>query len=153
MIATPAERIAELGLDLSSPFPSFGTYVMLKRSGHQIFTAGHVPIGEHGLVTGKLGADLTVEEGYEAARLAGVSLLASLHAELGNLDRVDQFVSVLATVNADPAFTDHTKVADGASDLFVAVFGDVGQHARLAVGVSSLPANMAIEVQAVVDVA
>ncbi len=151
--ATPAARLEELGIDVSAPFPAFGTYVMLRRSGRQIFTAGHVPIGEDGLVTGKLGSDLTVDQGYAAARLAAISLLASLHAELGNLDLVDQFVSVFATVNAEPSFADHTKVADGASDLFVAVFGDAGQHARLAVGVSSLPANMAIEVQAVIDIA
>jgi len=147
-----AERLAELGIDVSSPFPSFGTYVMAVRSGSQVVTAGHVPIGPDGLVVGKLGAELTVEQGYEAARLAGVSLLATLLDELGDLARVRQFVTVLATVNAVPSFTEHTAVANGASDLFVAVFGDAGRHARLAVGVSSLPADMAIEVQAVVDV-
>ncbi len=153
MTTAPAARVTELGIDVTSPFPSFGSYLMVRRSGDQLVTAGHVPISESGLVTGKLGCDLSVDEGYEAARLAGISLLATLHAELGTLDLVQQFVSVLATVNTDPSFTDHTKVADGASDLFVAVFGDAGRHARLAVGVSSLPANMAIEVQAVVDVA
>ena len=148
---TPAERAAELGLDLGSPFPSFGTYVMAVRSGSQLVTAGHVPIGPDGLVTGKLGAELSVEQGYAAARLAGISLLATVQAELGDLDQVARFVNVLATVNAVPAFTEHTAVADGASDLFVAVFGDAGRHARLAVGVSSLPADMAIEVQATID--
>jgi enamine deaminase RidA (YjgF/YER057c/UK114 family) len=150
--STAEARAAELGLDLSHPFPSFGTYVMAVRSDNQIFTAGHVPIGPDGLVTGKLGGDLSVEEGYEAARLAGVSLLATLRSELGDLDRVIRFVHVLATVNAAADFTEHTAVANGASDLFVAVFGEDGQHARLAVGVNSLPANMAIEVQAVVEV-
>ena len=145
-------RVAALGIDLGSPFPSFGTYVMAVRSGSQIVTAGHVPIGPAGLVTGKLGGELSVDEGYEAARLAGVSLLATLRAELGDLGRVRQVVHVLATVNAVPSFTEHTAVANGASDLFVAVFGDAGRHARLAVGVSSLPADMAIEVQATVDV-
>ena len=144
-------RIAELGLDLSSPFPSFGTYVMAVRTGSQLVTAGHVPIGPDGLVTGKLGGSLSVPEGYQAARLAGISLLATLQAELGDLAQVRRFVSVLVTVNAVPEFTEHTAVADGASDLFVAVFGEAGRHARLAVGVSSLPADMAIEVQATVD--
>jgi enamine deaminase RidA (YjgF/YER057c/UK114 family) len=148
----PTRRAAELGLDLGSPFPSFGTYVMAVRSGTQLVTAGHVPIGPDGLVTGKLGGGLSVEDGYQAARYAGISLLATVQAELGDLDRVVRFVNVLATVNAVPSFTDHTKVADGASDLFVAVFGDAGRHARLAVGVASLPADMAIEVQATLEV-
>jgi enamine deaminase RidA (YjgF/YER057c/UK114 family) len=148
---SPAERLIELGVDISSPFPSFGTYVMAVRSGSQIVTAGHVPIGPDGLVVGKLGGSLSVEEGYQAARFAGISLLATLQAELGDLGRVRQFVNVLATVNAIPEFTQHTAVADGASDLFVAVFGDAGRHARLAVGVGSLPADMAIEVQATID--
>jgi enamine deaminase RidA (YjgF/YER057c/UK114 family) len=147
----PAARVAELGIDLGSPFPSFGTYVMAVRSGSQLVTAGHVPIGPDGLVTGKLGGSLSVEDGRAAARLAAISLLATLLAELGDLREVRQFVSVLATVNAVPEFTEHTAVADGASDLFVEVFGDAGRHARLAVGVGSLPADMAIEVQAVVD--
>jgi enamine deaminase RidA (YjgF/YER057c/UK114 family) len=147
----PRDRVAALGLDLTSPFPSFGTYVMAVRSGSQLVTAGHVPIGPDGLVTGKLGAQLSVDEGYAAARLAGVSLLATVQAEVGDLDRVRQFVNVLATVNAVPEFTEHTAVANGASDLFVEVFGDAGRHARLAVGVSSLPADMAIEVQATID--
>jgi enamine deaminase RidA (YjgF/YER057c/UK114 family) len=147
----PAARVAELGIDLGSPVPSFGTYVMAVRSGSQLVTAGHVPIGPDGLVTGKLGGSLSVEDGRAAARLAAISLLATLLAELGDLREVRQFVSVLATVNAVPEFTEHTAVADGASDLFVEVFGDAGRHARLAVGVGSLPADMAIEVQAVVD--
>lgn len=148
----PSARLDALGIDIGEPFPSFGQYVMIRRSGSQLFTAGHVPIGDDGLVTGKLGESLGVDEGREAARLAGVCLLATVQAELGDLDRVTQFVHVLATVNAHPSFTDHTAVADGASDLFVGVFGERGRHARLAVGVSSLPADMAIEVQAVIDV-
>ncbi len=151
-VATPDQRAAALGLDLSSPFPSFGTYVMAVRSGSQLVTAGHVPIGPDGLVTGKLGGSLSVAEGSAAARLAGISLLATVRAELGDLGAVRQFVNVLVTVNAVPEFTEHTAVADGASDLFVAVFGDAGRHARLAVGVGSLPADMAIEVQATIEV-
>jgi enamine deaminase RidA (YjgF/YER057c/UK114 family) len=149
--SNPAQRVAELGLDLSSPFPAFGTYVMAVRSGSQLVTAGHVPVGPDGLVTGKLGGTLSVEDGYAAARLAAISLLATVQAELGDLGAVLRFVSVLATVNAVPEFTEHTAVADGASDLFVAVFGDAGRHARLAVGVGSLPADLAIEVQATID--
>ena len=98
------------------------------------------------------GEDLTVEEGRRAARLAALSLLATVQQELGSLERVDRFLRVYGVVNATPAFTDHTTVIDAASDVFVQVFGERGQHARLAVGVSSLPANLALEVEATIAV-
>lgn len=139
-------------VQLPRPFPSFGTYEMAARTGDLVVTAGHVPAGDDGLVTGALGRDLTVEQGYEAARLAGASLLATLDDALGDLGRVERVVSVLATINATADFTDHTRVADGASDVIVEVLGEAGRHARLAVGVVSLPADVALEVQAVVAV-
>ena len=148
----PSARLAELGIELPDPFPAFGTYVMSVVDGTTLYTAGHVPIDGSTLITGKLGADLDVEQGKWAARCAALSMLATLHAELGDLARVRRILSVTATVNAVPTFTDHTSVADGASDLLVAVFGDAGRHARLAVGVSSLPADMAIEVQAIIAI-
>ncbi len=147
-----ARRLDELGIELPEPFPALGTFVPAVRAGSLVFMSGHVPHDAGGVVTGRLGEDLAVEDGYRAAGLAARSLLATLLVELGDLDRVVRIVSLLVTVNAAPAFVEHTAVANGASDLLVEVFGDAGRHARLAVGVSSLPANLALEVQAVVEV-
>jgi enamine deaminase RidA (YjgF/YER057c/UK114 family) len=118
-----------------------------------LYTSGHIPLGADGtLVTGRLGDTLTVEDGRIAARLAALSLLATVQAELGDLARVDRFLRVYGVVNATPDFADHTAVIDAASDVFVQVFGERGEHARLAVGVSSLPANLAVEVEATIAV-
>jgi enamine deaminase RidA (YjgF/YER057c/UK114 family) len=141
-------------LELPPPFPPAGTYVPAVRTGNLLFLAGHIPIGaDNTLVLGKLGADLDVEQGRHAARLAALSALATLKDELGDLDRVTQIVSVRGVVNATPDFAAHTQVIDGASDVFVEVFGDRGKHARLAVGVSSLPVNLALEIELVAEVA
>lgn len=120
--------------------------------GSTLYSAGHVPFDGTSLVTGKLGDELDAEQGYRAARLAALSLVATLRHELGDLARVTKIVHLTGTVNATPDFTDHTGVIDGASDLLVDIFGLTGMHARLAVGVNSLPANMALEVQAVIAV-
>lgn len=149
---TIEQRLEELGVELPDPFPALGTFVPAVRTGSLVFTAGHVPHDGDGVVTGRLGDDLSVVDGYRAAGLAARSLLATLRQELGDLDRVVRIVSVLGTVNATPSFVEHTAVVDGASDLLVQVFGEAGRHARLAVGVSSLPANLALEIQAVVEV-
>ncbi len=123
------------------------------RTGNLIFLAGKGPRKpEGGKVTGKLGADLTIEEGYEAARLAGIAQLSVLKAELGNLNRVKRVVKVKGMVNAEPDFTDHPKVINGYSDLMVAVFGERGKHARAAVGMGSLPSDIAVEIEMVVEV-
>ncbi len=143
-----ADRLAAAGIELPEPFPSFGSYIMCKRWGSQLFTAGHVSAAGDQFITGKLGGSLDVEAGRDAARLAARSLLASVQAELGDLDQVEQVLQVLVTVNATPEFTDHTAVADAASDVLTAAFGEAGRHPRLAVGVSSLPADLAVEVQA-----
>lgn len=141
------------GLDLPVVFPPAGTYRSAVLHGNVLHTAGHIPLGADGtLVLGRLGEDLTVEEGREAARYAALSLLATVQQELGSLDRVDRFLRVYGVVNATPSFTDHTTVIDAASDVFVQVFGERGEHARLAVGVSSLPANLAVEVEATIAV-
>ncbi len=139
-----------LDLDLPDPFPSFGTYVMAVMDGDMLYTAGHVPFDGTALITGKLGDQLTVEQGYHAARIAALSMLATIRHQVGDLARVRRVISLTGTVNATPDFTQHTQVIDGASDLLVEVFGDAGKHARLAVGVSSLPADMALEVQAII---
>jgi len=148
--ANAGARIDQLGLTIPDPFPSFGSYVMAVIDGTTLYTSGHVPFDGTALITGKLGDDLSIEEGAQAARLAALSLLATLRAELGRLSRVRQILHVTGTVNAAPHFVDHTAVIDGASDLLVDVFATRGQHARLAVGVNSLPADMALEVQAVI---
>lgn len=141
------------GLELPDVFPPAGTYRSAILHHGVLHTAGHIPLGADGtLVLGRLGEDLTVEQGRLAARLAALSLLATVQQELGSLERVDRFLRVYAVVNATPAFTDHTTVIDAASDVFVHVFGERGEHARLAVGVSSLPANLAVEVEATIAV-
>lgn len=141
------------GLDLPDVFPPAGTYRSAILHDGVLHTAGHIPLGADGtLVLGRLGEDLTVEEGRVAARLAALSLLATVQQELGSLERVDRFLRVYGVVNATPSFTDHTTVIDAASDVFVQVFGERGAHARLAVGVSSLPANLAVEVEATIAV-
>jgi enamine deaminase RidA (YjgF/YER057c/UK114 family) len=147
-------RIQELGLELPAPFPPAGEYVNAVRTGSLLVLAGHIPLGaDQQVVLGKLGDDLDVEAGRRAARLAALSALATLRAELGSLDRVVQIVSVRGLVNATPDFMAHTQVIDGASEVFVEVFGERGRHARLAVGVSSLPANLALEIELLVEVA
>lgn len=146
-------RLASLGLQLPDPFPPAGEYVNLVRTGNLLVLGGHVPIAADGrIVFGRLGEDLDVETGREAARLAALSALATLRHELGSLDRVGQIVSVRGVVNAAPDFTQHTQVIDGASEVFVELFGGRGRHARLAVGVSSLPANLALEIEVLVEV-
>ena len=139
------------GLQLPDVFPPVGTYLSARLHDGVLYTAGHIPLGADGtLITGRLGDALTIEEGAHAARLAALSLLATVQQELGSLDRVDRFLYVYGVVNAAPHFTAHTTVIDGASDVFVQVFGERGAHARLAVGVSSLPADVAVEVQATI---
>lgn len=152
-MTTPDEKVRELDLELPAPFPPAGTYVNAVRTGNLLVLGGHIPISAANVpVLGKLGADLDVEAGRGAARLAALSALATLRAELGSLDRVARIVSVRGVVNAAPDFAAHTQVIDGASEVFVAVFGERGRHARLAVGVSSLPANLALEIELLVEI-
>lgn len=140
-------------LVLPPVFPPAGIYRSAVIHDGVLRTAGHIPLGADGtLVLGRLGETLTLEEGQHAARLAALSLLATVQHELGSLDRVDQFLHVFGVVNASADFTAHTAVIDAASDLFVQVFGERGQHARMAVGVSSLPAGLALEVEATIAV-
>ncbi len=150
----PEARLKELGIDLSTPSAPVANYVNAVRTGNLIFLAGKGPKQSNGEdITGKLGADLTIEQGYEAARVTGINQLSVLKAELGNLNKVIRIVKVKGMVNAVPEFTDHPKVVNGYSDLMVAVFGERGKHARAAVGMGSLPNNIAIEVEMVVEVA
>jgi enamine deaminase RidA (YjgF/YER057c/UK114 family) len=149
----PEAKLKELGIELSTPSAPVANYVNAVRTGNLIFLAGKGPRKTDGQnITGKLGDDLTIEQGYEAARITGINQLSVLKAELGNLNRVKRIVKVKGMVNCTPDFKDQPKVVNGYSDLMVAVFGDKGKHARAAVGMGSLPSNIAIEVEMIVEV-
>ena len=145
------ERLKELGLELPPAAKPVANYVPAVRAGNLVFLSGHGPVGKDRLIAGKLGAGLTVEEGYQAARLVALGLLGSLKALIGDLDRVRRIVKVLGMVNCDPAFMEHPRVVDGASDLLVEVFGEKGRHARSAVGMNALPFNIAVEIEMIVE--
>lgn len=149
----PESKLQELGIELSTPSAPVANYVNAVRVGNMIFLSGKGPLKADGKnITGKVGADLTIEEGNEAARITGINQLSVLKAELGNLNKVKRCVKVLGMVNAAPEFTDHPKVINGYSDLMVAVFGEKGKHARAAVGMGSLPSNIAVEIEMIVEV-
>jgi enamine deaminase RidA (YjgF/YER057c/UK114 family) len=149
----PEAKLAELGIALPEPSVPVANYVKAVRTGNLVFLSGHGPHRSDGsLVTGRLGENLTLEEGYEAARLTGIALLSTLKSEIGDLGRVRRIVKVLGMVNSDPSFTDQPKVINGCSDLLVEVFGERGRHARAAVGMASLPIGMAVEIEMVVEV-
>jgi len=123
------------------------------RSGNLVFLSGHGPFNEDGaLITGKVGADLTTEQGYAAARRIAIGLLGSLKAAIGDLDKVQRVVKLLGLVNCPPDFGDQPKVINGASDFLVEVFGDKGKHARSAVGTNALPMNIAAEIEMIVEI-
>lgn len=149
----PEEKLEKLGIALSKPSAPVANYVNAVRSGNLMFLAGKGPLQPNGEnITGKVGVDLTIEQGYEAARVTAINQLSVLKAELGNLNKVKRIVKVLGMVNAAPDFTDHPKVVNGYSDLMVEVFGDKGKHARAAVGMGSLPGNIAVEIEMIVEV-
>jgi enamine deaminase RidA (YjgF/YER057c/UK114 family) len=147
-------RLAELGYVLPVAAKPAANYVMCRRVGNLVYTAGHLPQpAAGGLVTGKVGSELTTEEAYDAARVVGLNILATLKHELdGDLDRVKQFVKVMAFVNCVDGFSNQPKVVNGCSDMLGAVFGDKGRHARSAVGTNSLPLNVPVEIECIVEV-
>jgi enamine deaminase RidA (YjgF/YER057c/UK114 family) len=146
------ERLRELGIQLPEPRRPMANYVPARRVGSLVFTAGQVSGTGGREHKGKLGAELSVEDGQAAARTCALNCLAALLTVLDSLDQVRQVVRVSAFVNSAPGFNQQPAVANGASDLFVDVFGDAGRHARTAVGVSDLPADFAVEVDLVVEV-
>ena len=150
----PEARLIELGITLPSPPSPVANYVNAVRTGNLIFMAGKGPLRTDGTeLTGKLGADVTIEQGYEGARLAAINQLAVLKEMLGDLKKVRRIVKVLGMVNSDPSFVDQPKVINGFSDLMVEVFGERGRHARAAVGMASLPRGQAVEIEFIVEVA
>ena len=147
------ERIKTLGYTLPPPPPPAGNYVPAQRAGNLVFLSGVISRNIDGsFVQGKLGRELTVDQGYEAARLCALNILANLKAAIGDLDKVVRFVKVLGMVNSDPEFTEAPAVINGCSDFLVEIFGDKGRHARSAVGLATLPLGVAVEVEAIVEV-
>src|SRR5918997_3772144 len=140
-------RLRDLGFELPPPPPAAGNYVGAVRVGQLVFVSGHGPVEDGELVyRGKLGQDMDIDTGREAAQLVILNALASLKAEIGNLDRVRRIVKLLGMVNSPPDFVEQPKVIDGASDLLTAAFAGKGQHARSAVGFVSLPYGIAVEI-------
>jgi enamine deaminase RidA (YjgF/YER057c/UK114 family) len=151
------DRLAELGLELPKPFAAPPgvefKFDLVQVNGNLAYVSGHLPTdGAEVLVTGKVGADVTVEEGYEAARLVGLAICAGLKQELGDLDRVSRWVKVLGLVNCAPGFSKTPAVINGFSELIMELWGEAGRHARSAIGASELPFDVPVEVEAIVEV-
>jgi enamine deaminase RidA (YjgF/YER057c/UK114 family) len=146
-------RLAELGITLPEPFPPVGNYTSCTRTGDLLFVGGHGPTDGTTTIVGKVGTDLTLEQGRDAARLTARSLLATMRAELGGLDHVEQIVKVFGMVNVGGSFDRTPAVIDGCSDLLVDVFGERGRHTRSAVGMAALPFGIAVEIELIARVA
>lgn len=146
-------HLQELGIELPSVPPPGGSYVHAVRTGNHLYLAGKGPWNPNGnRPTGKVGRDFTTEEAYQHARAVGLVLIAVMKETLGDLDRVKQIVKVFGMVNAVPEFGEQPQVINGCSDLFVEVFGDQGRHARSAVGLGSLPMQITVEIEAIIEV-
>ena len=145
-----ADRLAELGIALPQAAAPVAAYVPVVVAGNLAHVSGQLPFVDGALVTGRLGEDLSLEQGVAAARACGLMILAQLEVALGSLDRVERIVKLGAFVNSAASFTDQPKVANGASELMAQVFGEAGRHARSAVGVPVLPLGAAVEVDAIV---
>ena len=147
------QRLKELGIELATPTSPMANYVNAVRTGNLLYLAGKGPgLPGKPLPTGKVGRDFTIEQAYVHARETGLSLIAVMKAELGDLDRVKRIVKVLGMVNATPEFGNQPEVINGCSDLFVEVFGHRGRHARSAVGMGSLPRGIPVEIEVIVEV-
>ncbi len=147
-------RLSELGIELPTPTTPVASYVGFVQTGNLVYISGQVTV-ENGTIqyAGKLGAEFTVEQGYKAARICGINLLAQLkNACGGDLDRVKRVIRLGGFVACTADFTDHPKVINGASDLMAEVFGDLGQHARAAIGNPSLPLNTAVEIEGLFEI-
>jgi enamine deaminase RidA (YjgF/YER057c/UK114 family) len=152
MAAGIEARLQELGIVLPELPPPGGNYIPAKTVGHTVYLAGVISTNSAGVITGTVGLDRTIEEGYAAARACALTQLAVVRRHLGSMDAVKGIVGVNGYVNAVPGFADSPKVINGASDLFVEILGDAGRHVRAAVGVSALPRNALVELQITVEV-
>jgi enamine deaminase RidA (YjgF/YER057c/UK114 family) len=152
-VATPEERLAELGIQLPTPPAPAAAYVPFVRTGNLVLTSGQVAVGEAGLIAeGIVGADVDLETAVGCARQCAINVLAQIKAAVGELSAVEQVVKLTVFVASAPTFTQQHLVANGASELLGEVFGDLGRHARSAVGTPSLPTNSPVEVEAIVAV-
>jgi enamine deaminase RidA (YjgF/YER057c/UK114 family) len=149
---TPEERLKEKGIILTAPGAPVANYVNVVRVGNLLFLSGKGPTKSDGTnITGKVGKDLTIDQGYEAAKFCAINHIAVLKTEMGDLSKVKRIVKVLGMVNCTDDFKDQPKVINGYSDFMVAIFGDKGKHARSAVGMNSLPFDIAVEVEVIVE--
>lgn len=152
-MTTIEQRLAELGYTLPAVFPRMGSYELFVRVGNLLYLSGAAPKAPNGeWMIGKVGREFSAEEAHEHARYVGLQHLAVLKEAAGELDRVKRVIKVLGMVNAVPEFTQYTQVVNGYSDLLIQVFGEAGKHARSAVGMAGLPANVSVEVEAIVEV-
>src|SRR5262245_50307223 len=140
-------KLIELGLDLPPLFPPAGNYLGCKRVGDILYVGAHGRVTSSGITSGKVGADLSLEQAKEAAKATALSMLATVRAELGSLDRVKQIIKVFGMVNCAPGFNQTPAVIDGCSDVLVAIFGEAGRHTRSAVGLAELPFDIAVEIE------
>lgn len=151
---TPSQKLLELGITLPNAAPPVGSYIPAIQSGRHIYTSGQIPLREGKLAyAGKVPHDISLEEAAQAAEMCALNALAAIARVAGNLDAVDRIVRVCVYVASSPGFTAQPKVANGASDFLVKVFGDKGRHARSAVGVAELPLNAPVEVEVVAEIA
>ena len=152
--STPEERIAELGLELPPVVMPLASYVPAVRTGSLVYTAGQVPmVGGKLAATGKVGAEISAEQGGELAKICALNVIAAIQSEVGDLSRVVRIVKVVGFVASAPDFYGQPQVINSASDLLAAVFGEAGKHARSAVGVAVLPLNAPVEVEAIAEIA
>lgn len=142
-----ANRLRELGIELPPPFPPAGNYLACVIDAGIVHVGGHGPIAGEVVMQGKVGRDLTLEQGQLAARMTGLSILATLNVELGDLDRIERVIKVFGMVNCAPGFNQTPAVINGCSDLLVEIFGDAGRHTRSAVGMAELPFDIAVEIE------
>ena len=144
---TIADRLTEFGLMLPTVFPPAGNYVGCVIVGDIVHVGGHGPVDGDTVICGKVGAELTLEDARRAARMTALSILSTLNAELGNLDRIRRIIKVFGMVNVAPGFNQTPAVIDGCSDLLIEVFGERGRHTRSAVGLAALPFDIAVEIE------
>jgi enamine deaminase RidA (YjgF/YER057c/UK114 family) len=154
-MAQVEKKLADLGIALPTPAAPVANYIPFVRTGSLLFVSGQICLGRDGklVAKGKLGGAVSVEDGQQAARSCAINLIAQLKAAVGDLDKVVKVVRLGGFINSEPTFLDGPKVMNGASDLMVEVFGDKGRHARTTVGVAALPADAAVEVEGLFEVA
>lgn len=150
---SPEQNLKSLSIELPKIPNAIGNYVAIVKVGNLLFLSGKGPLQSDGsYITGTLGKDLTTEEGFAAARLATINQLAVLEQELGDLSKIKRFIKVNGFINSSDSFTEQSKVMNGCSDLLVKIFGESGKHARTSVGVNSLPLNMSVEIEMIVEI-